>query len=425
MAKALLILFGGRIIPNALTILHEKPDIIVPIVSKDELNKLGNFKKGVDKLLEKKGYDYKWLDDTNADTFTVNPCNKENIKVVCEKIVKNNPSYEWIFNITSGTSIMSIGAYEAAKELIKDISVQCWYLDTANERVVSLLGEARNGSLDEALFAISIDEYATVHNKVLSVNMKEDKLPSEDERLIFAQFLVASHAYIRALRKMLVEKNRDTPSVECQISQQKKNQEQEYYTCKCPLASDEKAVLKMAQDCGLIRNLISEKTSLSFEISSQQFLFLNGRWLELYVCNEVRNIKKDGQPLFREVKTNRLVHNKREQGYNKKPENELDVSMMYNGQLFIIECKAGYDVKEPETIFKLDSVANAFGGGFVGKYLVTGLSKDEIEKQQQTEKSNFQERLEIRKIALITLDDLTKLGNFFKKEAKNPKFPRI
>ncbi len=441
MAKALLILFGGRIIPNVLTILHEKPDIIVPIVSEDEreIKRLNKFKQGVNRLLEQKGYkkglDYKWLDDETADTFTVHPFNKENIKVVCEKVVRYNPEYEWIFNITSGTSIMSIAAYEAAKELTeqnipKNTPIQCWYLNTANTRVEVLLGKAGDSTLDKSLFSISIDDYATVHNKVLRAKRKEDKLPSEENRLKFAQFLVTSHARIKALSKLLVEKDKNNSSnhsVIYQISQQSK--EQEYYTCTRLLTSDEKEILKKAAECGLIRKLVGASVDWSFEINDQQFQFLNGGWLELYVCNEIRNIKDDdGQPLFQNVQTNRIVHNATEQEYNKQEENELDVSMMYNGQLFIIECKAGKDVKKPETIFKLDSVANAFGGGFVGKYLVTGLSKVETEKKEnnsQTENSNFQERLEIRKIVLIKFDDLTKLGSMFFKEATNPTYSRI
>ena len=433
MAKALLILFGGRIIPNVLTILHEKPQLIVPIVSGDkyELIRLDNFKKGVDDLLLKEGYDYKWLDSQDANTFRISPFNKQNIKQVCEDVVKGNQycedvvkgrqAYEWIFNITSGTSIMSIGAYEAAKELkAQDIPVQCWYLNTASTRVEVLLEEERDRSLDKSLFTISIDEYAIVHNKVLRVNMKEDKLPPEEKRLAFAQFLIRSHTYIRALSTMLVMKNQGNPSVLFQISQS--NRKQEYYRCTRVLSIDEKEVLKMAEKCDLISNLTSEKTSLSFEISSHQFQFLNGGWLELYVCNEVSNIKKDGQPLFQDVQRNRLVHNKTEQDFNQQGENELDVSMMYNAQLFIIECKAGNDAKESKTIFTLDSVANAFGGGFVGKYLVTGLSKNELDRPDN---KNFRERLDARRIKLITWDDLTNLEAIFKGEATDPTYQRI
>lgn len=296
-----------------------------------------------------------------------------------------------------------------------------------------LVGEARNRSLDEELFSIPIKQYAIAHNKKLEI--RKDTLSDEEKRLRleFAQTLIASPAYIRALNKLLVEKNSNNPSVQYQISQQKQNSQhdrkQAYYTCERPLDSDEKAVLKMAESCGLIQELTTTKTpSLSFKITSQQFLFLNGGWLELYVHNEVSNIKENGQPLFLDIGRNRLVHNKIGQAYNKQEENELDVSMIYNAQLFIIECKAGSEVKRPETIFKLDSVANAFGGGFVGKYLVTALSKKEIEQpgsNSQTEKSNFEERLEIRKIRLITLDQFKDLKAIFRDEAKDPKYPRI
>ncbi len=445
MAKALLILFGGRIIPNVLTILHIKPQIIVPIVSKDELEKLDAFKEGLDDLLQKEKHSYEWLDSKSGEPFVINAHNQGDIKQICKEVVHNNKDkddkgdardYEWTFNITSGTSIMSIAAYEAAKELKEEgTSISCWYLNTARRRVEVLVGEPRNSLQDEALFRISIKQYATVHNKVLEINSRENTLPPENERLEFVNFLIASPSYIRVLSKLLVEKNKADPSVESvhyQISRQ--NKEQGYYTCKRPLDGDEKAVLKETQNCSLIQDLTQTNNFLSFKISSQQFQFLNGGWLELYVQNEVANIKENGQPLFQDIGRNRHVYNKTGQDYNHQEENELDVSMIYNAQLFIVECKAGSDAKKSETIFKLDSVANAFGGGFVGKYLVTALPKDEVikvEKDRQkegnkpeTEKSNLEERLEIRKIRLITLDEFKDLKAIFRKEAENPQYPR-
>src|SRR5438132_769306 len=136
MEKALLILFGGRIIPNVLTILHLKPQIIVPIVSEDELKRLDAFKKGVDDLLQKERHSCEWLDSKSGESFVIKAHNHGDIKQICEKVVKENKDYEWTFNITSGTSIMSIGAYEAAQKLKEEgTSISCWYLNTARRRV--------------------------------------------------------------------------------------------------------------------------------------------------------------------------------------------------------------------------------------------------------------------------------------------------
>lgn len=361
-------------------------------------------------------------------------------KLLLKKKDKDGKDYEWIFNITSGTSIMSIGAYEAAKELhAEGKAVACWYLNTARRRVEILVEEPGNRPQDEDLFRISLEQYATVHNKVLRINLQEETLPSENKRLEFANFLLRNSPSINVLNKLLMQRD-DYTSVQNQMSAQNKiNKEQnlpkpEYYTCiwERPLRSDEKEVLETAQKYGLIHNFAKTTSGWSFEISTQQNEFLKGGWLELYVYNEIANIQENDRSLFQDIGRNRHVHNKTRQAYNKQEENELDVSMIYNAQLFIIECKAGSEVKKSETIFKLDSVANAFGGGFVGKYLVTALSKDEVIKDRQKEgntsepeKNNIEERLEIRKIRLITLEDLKDLKTLFKDEAKDPQYPRM
>ena len=450
MAKVLLILFGGRIIPNVLTILHLKPQIIVPIVSKDELIRLDNFKKGVDDLLKEEGHTYKWLNSQSGTSFIINAYNKEDVKQICEDVVHNTKDkddkgntrdYEWIFNITSGTSIMSIGAYEAAKELkAQGIPISCWYLNTAQRSVEVLVGEPKDSSLNKNLFRITIDQYATAHNKVLKTNPQEDTLPPKDKRLEFANFLLQNSPYINTLNKLLIQRD-DKTSVQNHISAQNKSRrgkklpKPEYYTCEfSSLKSDEKAVLIKAKEYSLIRSFAQTTTGWSFEISRQQNEFLKGGWLELYVYNEIANIIEDEQPLYQNIEINRHVYNKTGQDYNKQEENELDVSMIYNAQLFIIECKSGFEAKKSGTIFKLDSVANAFGGGFVGKYLVTALTKKEIIKENasqteddkdQREKNNIEERLEIRKIKLITLDELQELKAIFRKEATEPEYSRM
>ncbi|MBA2288142.1 MAG: DUF1887 family protein [Ktedonobacteraceae bacterium] len=52
MSKALLILFGGRSMPNMLTIIHEKPALIVAIVSWDQQNKLPQLTDAITELFK-------------------------------------------------------------------------------------------------------------------------------------------------------------------------------------------------------------------------------------------------------------------------------------------------------------------------------------------------------------------------------------
>src|SRR2546425_727572 len=110
MKKALLILVGGRIIPNVLTILNEEPDLIVPIISKDEKKSFERFETGIKALFAEKKHSFDWKKNWDA-SFQVEAFNLEDIKEKCLQAVDKHPGCEWIFNITSATTIMSLGAY--------------------------------------------------------------------------------------------------------------------------------------------------------------------------------------------------------------------------------------------------------------------------------------------------------------------------
>src|SRR5437868_6701370 len=112
MATALLILFGGRSMPNILTIIHEKPEVIAVIVSQDFTQKLADMRSAIADLFE--GTDYKPGID---DSYIVDAFDRENTRKKSLEAVETHPDYNWMFNVTAATTIMSIGAYEAAKEL--------------------------------------------------------------------------------------------------------------------------------------------------------------------------------------------------------------------------------------------------------------------------------------------------------------------
>lgn len=116
MARALLILFGGRSMPNMLTIIHEEPALVVALASEDQKQHLTELRQSLELLF--KGQEQKFQLDTS---YTVNAFKLDEVYQTCMRIVEtysgaDHPNYEWIFNITAATKIMSLGAYKAATE---------------------------------------------------------------------------------------------------------------------------------------------------------------------------------------------------------------------------------------------------------------------------------------------------------------------
>ena len=135
--------------------------------------------------------------------------------------------------------------------------------------------------------------------------------------------------------------------------------------------------------------LVPQKSGV---LNAEEVKFLTGEWFELYVYNKVKHdFALDdskilmGVKLNKDVKDNESIIVKKllqtEHVQQAKPDNEIDVIFMFNGNIYIIECKSSIiDVKEVEiekngqitkkmkednilgeTIYKSDSIKNKFG----------------------------------------------------------------
>ena len=150
----------------------------------------------------------------------------------------------------------------------------------------------------------------------------------------------------------------------------------------------------------------------AFKFSKEQFAFFEGTWLELYVWSEISKLESFKDCRWSQyILDSNIPVNIETIRYTDR-ENELDVSAMYKAQLFIFECKTGYDAFKSDTLYKLDSIASTFGGGFVSKFLITSRSKKDIQD------AKFEGKVRIRGVKLITREELHKIGQIVAAKAK-------
>jgi hypothetical protein len=391
--------------PNMLTIIHEKPELIVAIVSQDQKDKLPQLDSAVTELFMKAEHKPRLETSYVVDAFK-----RDDIYRKCQLAVEDHPGFDWIFNITAATTIMSIGAYEAAKELAsKGKTIRCWYLDTAHTNVVSLVGE----DSDESIFDLKVDQYAAVYNCRLVPGILEDQRRyCQDHWIRFSQFLVKHPHYIDLLKEVLKH-------IYPKPAKPSKGAGSRTYSIS-PATSETWVLLEEAYNVGLLNNLQRNDNAISLKLSYTQANFLDGPWLEAYVWNEAHNLK-----LFSDCQWNQwIVDEKKPDDRNAK--NELDVSMIYKAQLIIAECKTGVEAFDTETLYKLDSVASPLGGRFVGKILVTSQSAPNgKEHNKQNKYEDFQRRADERGIVLVTREELYNIGEIIEKQVKHPKHARI
>lgn len=398
--KAFLTLFGGRsFLPTALTLIHEKPGIVVAISSKESHRDLDQLRQAIEKYQKKHGFHCEIETPAAIDAFKV-----AQIQRVCENIVSQRSNKNWIFDVTGGTSLMTLAAYEAAKAHSKksNASTKCWYLNTAQTRVIPLLGKGSN----KGLFHIDVEDYVTAYSRDLVPGELEDQRQySQQHWLPFAQTL-GKNPQFAALIKLVMSKI-------SKIGHPRK-QNAKLYTLK-DLPEETDSLLEEAQQVGLLDQLNRDvDSSVSFQLSYLQDKFLNGAWLEAYVWDEAGKIwdETKGRALFDDYQWNQRI-------IDGNSRNELDVALTYKAQLLIAECKTGDEESfASDTLYKLDSVANVLGGRFVGRLLVTSISE---KKPSQ----DFLAQAKSRRIVVVTGEGLPDIAAILKKEAIDPTYPRI
>lgn len=410
MARALLILFGGRSMPNMLTIIHEELALVVALVSEDQKQHLTELRQSLELLF--KGQTQKFQLDTS---YTVNAFKLDEVYQTCKHVVEtysraDHPNYEWIFNVTAATKIMSLGAYKAATEF-KDQNkpIKCWYLDTFHASVIPLIGEAR----DSSIFHLTLEQYAAVYNcQIEPVVHKEQREYYQKEWLPFARYL-AEHPHTIDVLKDFLEQMGGSPK------------EDASKTCPITPAVDETyAFLEAMHKAGLLESLQRKQNIISIKFTSMQYHFLNGAWLEVYVWDAAQQLG-----IFSDCQWSYKIP---EEDKPKDNRNELDVTLLYNAQLILIECKTGEkDFYGSDTIYKIDSLATLLGGKFVTKIVITSLPNptflpalDNRVRGLQDKFADLTKRAKGSHVVIVTREDLPHLGRILRKQAEDPDYSR-
>ncbi len=379
--KALLMLVGGRPIPNALTFIHEKPDVIVAICSEESFKEEWVQLKQAIKKLSPATTIIK--EPPSLDAFNV-----EAIIETSEHELLEHPDADWVVNITSGTSLMTLGAYIAAERCLRlrDMLVKCWYLDTAHSRVIPLVGEKR----DASIFYMEVEQYVAAYNYNLrnaSNYMNYRSRYLQEDWKVFARRLGKNPREIDLLKLMLVKAaiNRKTSVTK---------------------TDDMYQFLLALENAGLVRNLCEEEDYCHFYLSDEQHKFLNGAWLELYVLQEAQSAR-----FFDDIQWHKEIIDNDPDRKAKSPfmYKEMDVALTYKAKLMIVECKTG-----DGGLDDLVTVADLVGGRFVMKVLVTSRRMENISE-------DFRSKSAIKGIRIIAQDELSRVGTILKELAQTAK----
>lgn len=371
---ALLVLIGGRQVPNRLVAQYLKPDLIVPIASPEAM-KDGTW-SNIKPILEQLG-------DKLLLPKSINGFDVATIKDYCRKIVEENTDYEWFFHITCGTKVMSIGCYEIGKS----VNANIWYLDTASKNVSVLNG---NSPKDD-LFKLTIEEYLKSYGRNIGKN------PSPPETIALKNFI----------NQMAQDSSEATEFQNVFMNSYKSGSIS-------ILSSKILDLFLIAEKANLIENFkLTSPNNYSFNLtpnldSKCVTKFINGNWLELYVANILRDLK-----FFDDVDYGCEI-------IDGKAKNEIDVLVCHNATLLAAECKTSKNPFESKHLTKFNAIGTFIGGDFAVKAFIT----NQVVNSNDDGYKNFIEQAKVNKTVVLTGDNMKDWQTIIKKELENPTYTR-
>jgi len=391
--KALLVVAGGRPMPDILALYAVQPHVIVILTSEQGWDGEQTFVEIAKSL-------------PNYENLSIMPnvkaYNFDSAKDSCIQAWHSYPEteWDWVFSISSGPKITGIAAYEVAKEK----GIPCLYIDTRQEEIVSLVKDFTSvirdtGMLPQRLFHMSVSDYMRIQRREQkSLNPETVYYRKTVEHWTDIAHLLAYSPETPAFIKMMHDKKENIP---------------------VPFMQPTLAVSSLVQKLDELGALVVQHDSnglltCAFTTKHTSRFIGTGDWLEVFVWQEV---KATG------------IADDYHWGYeiSSAASSELDVVLTYKAQLIFAECKTDEDPFKGNTSY-LDTINNKaemLGRTYVTKLFITNASKMTGDSKIRVGYVNFLEQAKLRKIVVVTAEDFPEIREIIRKQAINPDYARI
>lgn len=382
MKKALLMLTGGRGVPDMLVIKYLKPDIIFNLTTETGLRNAENLKK----LAEEKFHCYmEILPPIHLSSETDVEAEQE-IKEACIQALQREPEAEWIMHFTSAPKIVGIYAHDVAR----DHKIPYWFLETSGKKVVSMVTVSPVNS--DTLFKASVEEYMNAYGRVHEETKSEEYRELAESLYPVAQLLIQDSVVTELLLQ--------------EVRRASKEQEEQKDAKLLEISVDRQAegLIKQLHASGIFTDVKQTAQGLHCTIADfDKREFLKGDWLEVYVWAKAKEASFADDCQW---------------GYKiaaKLPSNELDLALTYNAQLLVAECKSGKSPFQVEYLYKLHSIADLVGSNYVQLIFITSIPRPKENDKRNFEKfNNFCQQADVRRIRVITRDELLQIGSILR-----------
>lgn len=382
MSRIHVCLVSEQTIPNILGIYHFKPDrVIFCTTEKMELQKKTD---AIIDTLKLYGLDYEA--PNRHERIEVDQDCLDDCEMKLLKIAGRHKDDEIIVNLTGGTKIMVLGAYNAFKDKAK----QMIYTPIPKNEFITV--HPKDNECKSPVpynLKLSVEAYVTAYNVKIKNHKKIEQLKSNAiSNKDLCRWMVLNY---RTIEDLLFEFYR-------QLNKHRDDRDFRLKIDYPPRSNEEKELLNRFG----IKTSKIEKTFLKNEIR-----FLTGDWLSEYCYNEIEALPVDDCVTGIELVS------------PKGAENELDVMFTKNNALYIIECKTlqSKEEKYQDFLYKISAIQQDFGLRVTGFMIST--TRDILDNKNKNEiRANVLNRARHCKSKVIHPDDISNVGNFIRENLK-------
>ena len=334
-------LISDQLVPNVLPALVERPDRIVLLTSPQmtrQAQRLQDF-------LERRGF--------SCERVPIQAYGFADVLAACADVIARHDGDELVLNVTGGTKIAALAAYQqfyfASKRII--------YTDTDNECIQVLGDEPRDIPLADNL--LNVKDYLACYGKrVIAERPRGDAGAARRRTLTqkLCTLFVADGELLRRWNALLVASDDEKPPFLRSIA---------------GLGEPGRRLFDLLVAHGAAA---PARTHEEFSIPTEELRFyLHGGWLEEYVYHTLLDMGVPGRACSLNVGIEWDAS-----GAKAPTRNELDVLFTHRNRLHVISCKTaelGRGAAEPpkgkEALYELDSLTTAVGGLFARSMLVS------------------------------------------------------
>lgn len=336
-------LVSRQAMANVLPVLMFKPKNVFLLATPEEKSCADN----LEKLFKSKKINVQRQDGLDAYDYI-------GFKNFVKQLLQNQPDDVWL-NVTGGTKLMALAAYEAFAEKDKNI----FYCNTERNQIIHL--------------------YPKLETKKLTLDLSvEDYLNSYGYRIIEIKSDVLDPEYVR-LFNLLIQKditNKFSEFLDKFRSEYSENKQSKTF-------NDKKYSIFQIQKIptGLVLFVNKEK----FRFDDDKFLM--GGWLEYLMFYFLKTKSIDPMLGVKIISSGDVA-------------NEIDLIFIKNYQLYLISCKSGRNTDPNKDIYEIETLRNVAGGTFGKAFLFTTKPLTKRIEQRAIE-------LHIQSINLSNLNTLT------------------